>query len=86
VQIEALVSVQPGLHLLGLVGPVVVAYDVHIEVLGHQLVDLLEEAQELLGAVARHALPDHRAKLELGHRLAWAATRVANSVVVPLRL
>ena len=56
---------QPCLDLLGLVGPVVVANHMHIEMPGHSCIDLLEEAQKLLGPVTRHAFPDDLDRLLL---------------------
>ena len=43
---------QPAVDGRGLVGGGVVDDDVHIEALGHAAVDQVEEAPELLGAVA----------------------------------
>ena len=46
------------LHLLGLVGLVVVADRMHVEVLGYGPVDLFQETDEFLGAVAWQTLAD----------------------------
>ena len=43
---------QPALDRGGLVGGVVVDDDVHVDALGHVVVDQVQEAAELLGAVA----------------------------------
>jgi hypothetical protein len=55
---------EPSLHLLGLVGLVVVADRVHVEVLFYRPIDLLQETDELLGAVTRQALADDRKRRE----------------------
>lgn len=47
---------ESGLNFPGLLGPVVVANNVHIEMLGIDCIDLLEETQELLGPLSQHAL------------------------------
>src|SRR4029077_8138049 len=52
---------QPRLHFLRLVSSVVVADRVHVEVLGDTPIDLLEKAQELLGAMPWQAFADHLA-------------------------
>ena len=52
VQLEARMFGEPSLHLLGLVGLVVVADRMHVEVLGYGPVDLFQETDEFLGAVA----------------------------------
>jgi hypothetical protein len=65
VQLEARVLSEPGLHLRGLVGLVVVADRVHGEVLCYGPVDLFQEADELLGAVTRQALADDLASLDI---------------------
>ncbi len=44
-----------------LVGAVVVHDQVDVQILWHRLLDLPEEAQELLVPVARHALGEHLA-------------------------
>ena len=72
-QLEAWVLGEPSLYLLGLVGLVVVADRVDVEVLCDGPIDLFQEADELLGAVTRQALADDLAS-------------AANNVVVPLRL
>ena len=64
-QLEARVLVQPGLHLGRLVGGVVVEHQMHIAPRGHSLVDLSQEAQELLGTMARHAFADDRARFHV---------------------
>ena len=65
VQLEAGMLVEPGLHLLGLVGLIVVDDEMQIEVLGDDAIDLLEETNELLGAVSRQAFADHLAGLHV---------------------
>ena len=64
-QREARVLGEPSLHLLGLVGLVVVADRVHVEVLCYRPVDLFQETDELLGAVTRQALADDLASLDI---------------------
>ena len=56
---------QPTLHCLGLVGGVVVEDQVQVEVGRGLLVDQPQEADELGGAMAEHALADHRARLHV---------------------
>src|ERR1700688_4692438 len=56
---------EPGLHFLGLMGLVVVADRMHVEVLGYGPVDLFQETDELLGAVTRQALADDLASLDI---------------------
>src|SRR6202521_5481920 len=68
VQLEARVLSEPGLHLRGLVGLVVVADRVHGEVVCDGPVDLFQEADELLGAVTRQALADDLASLDIEGR------------------
>ena len=61
VQLEARMLGEPSLHLLGLVGLVVVADRMHVEVLGYGPVDLFQETDEFLGAVwheAGHSICD----------------------------
>ena len=67
--LETRMLCQPCLDLLGLVGPVVVANQVHIEMPGHCCIDLFEEAEEFFGPVTRHAFSDDRAGLNLRHAL-----------------
>lgn len=50
---------QPPLDLGGLVGGVVVQDEVQVQVLGHGVVDELQEADELLVAVLALGLGDH---------------------------
>ena len=59
-QLEALMAFQPILHLLGLVRRVVVDNEMQIELLIYAVVDLVQEPDEFLGAVARQAL--HRSR------------------------
>ena len=56
---------EPSLYLLGLVGLVVVADRVDVEVLCDGPIDLFQEADELLGAVTRQALADDLASLDI---------------------
>ena len=74
---EALVAAEPGAHLGMLVGGVVV--EDHMDALAGRDIGLngVEEADELLVAVALHAAPDD---------LAPSTLRAANRVVVPCRL
>ena len=59
VQVEPRVGGQPALDGVGLVGGVVVADQVHLEILGDFLVQLGEEAAELHRAVPTVQRPDH---------------------------
>ena len=61
VQVKARVLGQPCLNVAMLVRSVVVEDEVEIAFLRRLPVDGPQEAQELLMAVALHALPDHRA-------------------------
>ena len=65
VQLEARMLGEPSLHLLGLVGLVVVADRMHVEVLGYGPVDLFQETDEFLGAVAWQTLADDLAGLHI---------------------
>ena len=65
VQLEARMLGEPRLHLGRLVRPVVVEHEVDVEVLLHAPVDPLQEADELLGTVARLALADDEAALHV---------------------
>ena len=76
-KVQRWMAVQPGFDLRVLVRGVVVEHDVDQLAGGHVALDPIEEADELLVAVALHALPDHRPSSTL---------RAANRVVVPLRL
>ena len=85
---EALVAAEPGAHLGMLVGGVVV--EDHMDALAGRDIGLdgVEEADELLVAVALHAAPDDLA-LEHVQRpmtLPSSTLRAANRVVVPCRL
>jgi hypothetical protein len=73
---EARVLGEPSLHLLGLVGLVVFADRVHVEVPCHRPVYLFQETDELLG--------QGRGKQPM--TLPVSTSSAANSVVVPLRL
>ena len=84
--LETRMLCQPCLDLLGLVGPVVVANHMHIEMPGHYCIDLFEEAQKLLGPVTRHASPMTSPACICVTLFALAATSAANRVVTPLRL
>jgi len=53
VQLEAGVLCQPGLHVGRLVGGVVVEHQMDIALARHGLVDVVQEFQELLGAMPR---------------------------------
>ena len=64
-QLEARMLRQPCLHCRRLVGAVVVADRMDAEVLGHRALDLLQETEELFGSVARQALADHLAGLDV---------------------
>ena len=77
VQLEARMLGEPSLHLLGLVGLVVVADRMHVEVLGYGPVDLFQETDEFLGAVAWQNSPMTSPVF---------TSSAANNVVVPLRL
>ena len=68
---------QPSLDRRGLVGGVVVHDHVHVEAVGHALVDQVQEATELLGAV-----PGVMSAMTLPEATSNAAYRL----VVPLRL
>src|ERR1700676_5378866 len=68
VHLEARMFGEPGLHFLGLVGLVIVADRMHVEVVGYRPVDLFQEADELLGAVTRQALAGDPARLHLEWR------------------
>ena len=61
VQMEAWMSSEPGFHARVLVGRVVVHDDVQIEFGGGLHIDRVEEANELLMPMARHALANHLA-------------------------
>ena len=61
VDVESWFCRQPEAHLGVLVGRVVVDDEVDVECLGHGLIDALEEAEELLMAVTRPTLGEHRA-------------------------
>ena len=86
-QIEALVPLQPVLHLLGFVRRVVVEDEVQIERPVHGGVDLFEKADEFLGAVARHAFADDVASLHVEggkqRRRAVACNRASSSGRAP---
>ena len=56
---------EPGLHLGRLVRPVVVEHEVDVEVLLHAPVDPLQEADELFRTMARLALADDDAALQI---------------------
>jgi len=58
--VKARVLVEPCCHFGMLVGGIVVEHEVKIEFRWGVAVDGSQEAQELLTAVALHALPDHR--------------------------
>src|SRR5215468_7894857 len=62
---STLVPLQPVLHLLCLVCRVVVEDEVQIEHLVHSGIDLLEKADEFLGAMASPAFADHLAGLHV---------------------
>lgn len=68
VQVETRVFFQPGPHLGRLVGGVVVEHDVDVAGSLHRPVDPAEEAQELLCAVARHAVADDQTRLHVERR------------------
>ena len=55
--LETRMLCQPCLDFLGLVGPVVVANHMDIEMPGYGCIDLLEEAEELLGPVDAACIP-----------------------------
>ena len=57
-KVEPLVAIQPGFDLGVLVGCVVVDDQVQVQIVRRLGVDLLEEFDEFLVAVPRHALPD----------------------------
>ena len=48
VKVESVVAREPPLNLGMLVGGVVVQHDVHLQIRGHALIDVAQEAQELL--------------------------------------
>jgi hypothetical protein len=52
-QLEARMFAKPCLHLGGLVSTVIVANQVQVEVLGDRPVDLLKEADKLIGTMSR---------------------------------
>src|ERR1700682_3229279 len=83
VHLEARMLGEPGLHFLGLVGLVIVADRMHVEVLGYGPVDLFQEADELLGAVTRQALADDLAGLHIECR--QQRRRAIAFVVLPHR-
>jgi hypothetical protein len=60
VQVKARMLVEPCRHLGMPMGGIVVEHEVEIEFWRGVAVDGPQEAQELLMAVALHALPDHR--------------------------
>ncbi len=60
--LAARVLVQPGLHAGGLLGDAGVGHQMHIAPRGQGLVDLLQEVQDLFGAVAGHAGADDHAR------------------------
>jgi hypothetical protein len=62
VDMEAGMSGQPALHGLGLVGGIVVEEQVQVELGRGLFVAQPQEADELAGVVAQHALADHRAR------------------------
>ena len=64
-QLKARMLSEPGLHFLGLMGLVVVNDEMKIEGLRHHAVNLFEEANELAGAVARHAFANDLAGLSV---------------------
>jgi hypothetical protein len=64
-QLEARMLLQPGHNLGRLVGRVVVEHDVDVARFLHRPVDPAQEAQELPGAVTRHAFPDDQARLHV---------------------
>ena len=65
VQLEPGMLLQPGLHLGRLVGGVVVENQMDVARFLHGPVDPAEEGQELLGAVAWHAVADDQARLDV---------------------
>ena len=62
VEREAGMTLEPALDLSGAVGRHVVQDDMHRELVGHLLVDQVEEAPELAGAVSRSQVGDHVAR------------------------
>ena len=76
-QVEARVAQQPPLDVGRFVRRVVIQDQVHLEMGGHLLVDVLEELLELCGAMAAVHGADH---LACGH-----VERKANKLVVPWR-
>jgi hypothetical protein len=77
VQLEARMPGEPRVDLGRLGRPVVVEDEVHVEMLLHAAVDPFQEADELLGAMARLGTPMTRPLF---------TSRAANSVVVPMAL
>ena len=64
-QLEAGMLFQPGLHLGRFVGGVVVENQMDVARFLHGSVDAAQEAQELAGAMTRHAFPDDQTRLDV---------------------
>ena len=60
-QMKPLVPLQPSIDVGVLVRAVVIQDQMHLQALGDLVVDGVEERQELVVAVPRQALTDHRA-------------------------
>ena len=75
---ESWMACQPVVELVGLVGGVVVAHDVHVEVVGDVLVDRGQELAELDGAVAAVQFGDYLpgGDVERGEQAGHAVTEV----------
>lgn len=69
----------------GLVGGVVIEYEVQVQVLGHRVVDQIQETQELLVTVPAVVLGDHRTAVDVegGEQADGAMARIVVARVLP---
>ena len=77
---------QPVANHVGLVGGIVIPYQVHVEVAGNACFDLIERATELLGSMAWVALADYRTGGDIERREQGMLGLAHVVVAAPLRL